>query len=42
MYWIRPSRFNDVFLNASNDRCISLAQETDKDEVLVRIKKSNH
>ena len=27
-----------MFLNASNDRCISLAQETDKDEVLVALK----
>ena len=27
-----------MFLNASNERCISLAQETDKDEVLVALK----
>ena len=31
-------KINDVFLNASNDRCISLAQETDKDEILVALK----
>ena len=29
---------NDVFLNASNDRCVSLAQESDKDEILVALK----
>ena len=37
MLRIRP-QINDVFLNASNDRCISLAQETHKDEVLVMLK----
>ena len=31
-------KINDVFLNASDERCISLAQETDKDEVLVALK----
>ena len=31
-------KINDVFLNASNDRCISLTQETDKDEILVALK----
>ena len=31
-------KINDVFLNASDERCISLAQETDKGEVLVTLK----
>ena len=31
-------KINDVYLNASEERCISLAQETDKDEVLVALK----
>ena len=31
-------KINDVYLNASNERCISLAHETDKDEVLVTLK----
>ena len=31
-------KINDVFLNASNDRCISLTQESDKDETLVALK----
>ena len=31
-------KINYVFLNASNERCISLAQETDKNEVLVALK----
>ena len=31
-------KINDVFLNASNDRCVSLAQESDKDETLVALK----
>ena len=29
---------NDIYLNASEERCISLVQETDKDEVLVALK----
>ena len=32
-------KVNDAYLNASDERCISLAQETDKDEVLVALKK---
>ena len=35
-------KINDVILNASNDRCLSLAQETEKDEILVLLKKPNH
>ena len=31
-------KINDVYLNASDKRCISLAHETDKDEVLVTLK----
>ena len=31
-------KINDVFLNASNDRCISLAQESEKDETLIALK----
>ena len=31
-------KINDVYLNASDERCISLAHETDKDEVLVTLK----
>ena len=31
-------KINDVYLNTSDERCISLAQETDKDEVLVALK----
>ena len=31
-------KINDVYLNASDKRCISVAQETDKDEVLVALK----
>ena len=31
-------KINDVFLNTSDEKCISLAQETDKDEVLVALK----
>ena len=31
-------KINYVFLNASNDRCVSLAQESDKDETLVALK----
>ena len=31
-------KINDVFLNASDERCISLAHETDRDEVLVALK----
>ena len=31
-------KINYVFLNASNDRCVSLTQESDKDETLVALK----
>ena len=31
-------KINDIYLNASKERCISLAQETDRDEVLVALK----
>ena len=31
-------KIKNVYLNASDERCISLAQETDKDEVLVALK----
>ena len=31
-------KINDVYLNTSNKRCISLVHETDKDEVLVALK----
>ena len=31
-------KINDVFLNTSNDRCISLTQETDKDDTLITLK----
>ena len=31
-------KIQDIYLNASEDRCISLAKETDKDETLVALK----
>ena len=31
-------KIEDVYLNASEDRCISLGKETDKDETLVTLK----
>ena len=31
-------KIQDVYLNASDDKCMSLATETDKDEVLVTLK----
>ena len=31
-------RFENVYLNASNDKCLSLTTETDKDETLVALK----
>ena len=31
-------KIQDIYLNASEDRCISLAKETDKDETLVTLK----
>ena len=31
-------KINDIYLNASNEKCISLAKETDKDEVLLALK----
>ena len=32
-------KINDIILNASEEKCISLAQETDKDETLLALKK---
>ena len=31
-------KVEDVYLNASEDRCLSLAKETDRDEMLVALK----
>ena len=31
-------KIQDVYLNVSNDKCLSLATETDKDETLVSLK----
>ena len=31
-------KIEDIYLNASNDKCMSLAKETDKDEILVTLK----
>ena len=31
-------KVNDIYLNTSEDRCISLAKETDKDETLIALK----
>ena len=31
-------KIQDVYLNASNDKCLSLATETDRDEILVALK----
>ena len=31
-------KINDIYLNASNEKCISLAKETDKDEMLLALK----
>ena len=31
-------KIQDVYLNASNDKCVSLATETDKDETLMALK----
>ena len=31
-------KIQDVYLNTSNDRCLSLAKETDKDETLIALK----
>ena len=31
-------KIEDIYLNASNDKCVSLATETDKDEILVTLK----
>ena len=35
-------KINDIYLNASKERCISLAQETDRDEVLVALKEPDY
>ena len=35
-------KINDIYLNASKERCISLVQETERDELLVALKKPNH
>ena len=31
-------KIQDIYLNASEDRCISLAKETEKDETLMTLK----
>ena len=31
-------KIEDIYLNASDDRCFSLASETDKDETLIVLK----
>ena len=31
-------KIQDVYLNTSNERCLSLAKETDKDETLITLK----
>ena len=31
-------KIQDIYLNASEDRCISLAKETEKDEMLIALK----
>ena len=31
-------KIQDVYLNASNDKCLSLASETDKEKILVTLK----
>ena len=31
-------KVEDIYLNASDEKCISLAKETDKDEMLVALK----
>ena len=31
-------KIQDVYLNTSDDKCMSLASETDKDEILVTLK----
>ena len=35
-------KIQDVYLNASNDKCMSLAAETDKDENIGNTEKSHH
>ena len=31
-------KIEDIYLNANEDRCISLARETDKDQTLITLK----
>ena len=35
---VLTSRFTDIFLNASSEKCVSLANETSKDPVLITLK----